>query len=125
MAVISPEQRTEWTHLADRLTAEYEGYDVTIEVLDPAAGDNELVERLPFDTLTYDHKDDVVVVAVGGSSPRYPVVLRHLVHQPQEFVVDLIPEGAAVKITDDTGTTTLVSLLRPRDGSGNNAGQGS
>jgi hypothetical protein len=122
MAVISPEQRTEWTRLTDRLTGEYQGYDVTIEVLDPEAGANQMVERLPFDTITYDHKDDVVAVAVGGNSQRYPVVLRHLIHHPQEFVVDLIPEGAAVKVTDSTGTTTLVSLLRRPEGDG---GQGS
>jgi hypothetical protein len=122
MAVISPEQRTEWTRLTDRLTGEYQGYDVTIEVLDPEAGANRMVERLPFDTITYDHKDDVVAVAVGGNSQRYPVVLRHLIHHPQEFVVDLIPEGAAVKVTDSTGTTTLVSLLRRPEGDG---GQGS
>jgi hypothetical protein len=122
MAVISPEQRTEWTRLTDRLTAEYQGYDVTIEVLDPEAGDNPLVERLPFDNITYDHKDDVAVVGIGGNSPRYPVVLRHLIYHPQEFVVDLVPEGAALKITDDTGTTTVVSLLRRPDG---DSGQGS
>jgi hypothetical protein len=50
------------------------GHDVTIEVLDPETGDNPLVERLPFAGITYDHKDDVVVVSVGGRSPRYPVV---------------------------------------------------
>jgi hypothetical protein len=118
MAVISPEQRTEWTALTDRLTAEYQGYDVTIEVLAPDTGANSLVERLPFDTVTYDHRNDVVVLTVGGNSQRYPVALRHLVHHPQEFVADLIPEGAALKITDSTGTTTLVSLLRPPDGAG-------
>jgi hypothetical protein len=122
MAVISPEQRTEWGKLTERLTAEYQGYDVTIEVLDPETGDNPLVERLPFDNITYDHKDDVVVVAVGGNSPRYPVALRHIINHPQEFVVDLIPEGAALKVTDDTGTTTMVSLLRRPDG---DSGQGS
>jgi hypothetical protein len=124
MAVISPEQRTEWTKLTDRLTAEYRGYDVTIEVLDPEAGANQMVERLPFDSITYDHKDDVVVVAVGGTSQRYPVALRHIVYHPQEFVVDLIPEGAALKVTDSTGTTTLISLLRRPDGDGD-GGQGS
>jgi hypothetical protein len=115
MAVISPAPRTEWTSLTDRLTAEYQGYDVTIEVLDPEAGANSLVERLPFDTVTYDHKDDVVVIGVGGNSQRYPVALRHVVHHPQELVVDLIPEGAALKIADSTGTTTLVSLFRRPD----------
>ncbi|MCU1667161.1 MAG: hypothetical protein JWP40_88 [Blastococcus sp.] len=116
MAVVSPEQRTEWTSLTDRLSAEYAGYDVTIEVLDPEVGDNQLVERLPFDSITYDHKDDVVVVAVGGNSQRYPVALRHLIYHPQEFVVDQNPEGAAIKVTDSTGTTTLISLLRRPDG---------
>jgi hypothetical protein len=119
MAVISPEQRTKWTQLTDRLTGEYQGYDVTIEVLDPEAGANPMVERLPFDNITYDHKDDVVVVAVGGSSQRYPVALRHLIYHPQEFVVDLIPAGAAVKVTDSTGTTTVIGLIRRPDGDGN------
>jgi hypothetical protein len=122
MAVISPEERAEWTKLTDRLTAEYQGYDVTIEVLDPETGDNPMVERLPFDNVTYDHKDDVAVVAVGGRSQRYPVALRHLIYHPQEFVVDLIPQGGALKITDSSGTTTLVSLLRRPDG---DSGQGS
>jgi hypothetical protein len=116
MAVISAEQRTEWTRLTERLTAEYQGYDVTIEILDPEVGANSLVERLPFDTVTYDHKDDVLVISVGGNSQRYPVALRHVIHHPQELVVDLIPEGGGLKITDSTGTTTLVSLVRRPDG---------
>ena len=124
MAVISPAQRTEWSRLTDRLTAEYQGYDVTIEVIDRDDGANPMVERLPFDGMTYDHKDDVVVVAVGGHSQRYPVALRHLIHHPQEFVVDLVPEGAAVKVTDSTGTTTLVGLLRPLDSGSQNSGGG-
>ena len=116
MVVNSPEQRTEWTRLTDRLSAEYAGYDVTVEVLDPEVGDNPMVERLPFDNVTYDHKDDVLVVAVGGKDKRYPVVLRHLMHHPRELVVDQNPQGVLLKVTDESGTTTLVSLLRPRDG---------
>jgi hypothetical protein len=122
MAVISPEQRSEWTKLADRLTLEYSGYDVTVEVLDREAGDNPMVDRMPFDNLVYDYKDDVAVVAAARDPDREDVALRHMVNHPQEFVVDLIPEGAAVKITDDDGTTTLVSLLRHQDAG---SGQGS
>jgi hypothetical protein len=118
MAVITPEQRREWSSLADRLTGEYGGYEAAIELLDPEAGANPMVERLPFDTITYDHKDDVVVVGVGGGSERYPVVLRHVIHNPQEFLVDLIPAGAAVKVTDSSGTTTLIGLFHPKDGPG-------
>lgn len=118
MAVISPEQRTEWTRLTDRLTYEYRGYDVTIEVLDPEIGATPMVERQPFDSVTYDHKDDVAVVAVAAAADSDDVALRHLIHHPQEFVVDQIPQGAALKITDSTGTTTLVSLLRRQSDSG-------
>jgi len=112
MSVTTPEQRSEWSTLTDRLSADHEGHDVTIEVLDPEGADNSLVQPLPFAGITYDHKDDVVVVSVGGRAPGYPVVLRHLVHHPQEILFDLIPRGAALKITDSTGTTTVVSLLR-------------
>jgi hypothetical protein len=45
MAVISAEQRTEWTRLTDRLTGGYQGYDVTVELLDRTIGDNLLVHR--------------------------------------------------------------------------------
>ena len=120
MTATTPEQRREWSQLTDRLSADHEGHDVTIEVLDPEGGDNPMVERLPFDNVTYDHKDDVLVVVVGGKDQRYPVVLRHLIHHPVELVVDQNAQGAALKATDESGTTTLVSLLRPRD-----SGQGS
>jgi hypothetical protein len=112
MSVTTPEQRIEWTKLTDRLSVDHAGHDVTIELLDPEGGDNPLVERLPFAGITYDHKDDVVVISVGGSSVRYPVVLRHLIRNPTEVLFDLVPQGAALKITDLSGTTTLVSILR-------------
>ena len=112
MSVTTSDQRSEWTTLTDRLSADHEGHDVAIEVIDSEGGDSSLVERLPFDGITYDHKDDVVVISVGGRPPRYPVVLRHLIHHPTEIQFDLITQGAALKITDSSGTTTLVSLLR-------------
>lgn len=115
MSVVSAEQREEWTALTDRLSADHRGHDVTIEVLDPGGGDNPMVEHLPFDSIIFDPKTDVIIVSVGGSSPRYPVVLRHLIHHPQEMLFDLTRRGAALKITDASGTTTLVSLLRRED----------
>jgi hypothetical protein len=109
MSVTTPEQRSEWTQLADRLSADHEGHDITIEVLDPEGGDNSLVERLPFGSITYDHKDDVVVISVGARPPRYPVVLRHLIHHPQEILFHLIPQGVALKITDSSGPRRLAA----------------
>jgi hypothetical protein len=121
MSVTTSEQRSQGIELTDRLSADHEGHDVAIEVLDAEGGDTALVEHLPFDGITYDHQDDVLVVSVGGNSPRYPVVLRHFITHPTEIVFDLIPQGGALKITDSSGTTTLVSLLR-RHGHGHAQG---
>lgn len=112
MDTTTPPQRGEWSTLTNRLTADHRGHDAVIEIIDPDGGDNPLVERLPFESIIYDAKDDVVIVSVGGRSPRFPVVLRHLIPRPQEILFDLIPQGAALKITDSSGTTTLISLLR-------------
>ena len=111
-------ERSEWSTLTDRLSADHAGHDATIEVIDAEGGDNPMVERLPFESITYDPRDDVLVVAVGGRAPRYPVVLRHLIRHPQEILFDLTQRGAALKITDSEGTTTLVSLLRRQPGEG-------
>lgn len=112
MSASTAGQREEWTALTDRLSADHRGHDVTIEVLDPDGGDNPMVEHLPFDSIIFDPKADVIIVSVGGRTPRYPVVLRHLISHPQEMLFDLTRRGAALKITDTSGTTTLVSLLR-------------
>lgn len=101
--------RGTWRSALDRLTADHDGEQVTIEILDPAVGYQEEAERLPFSYINYDPKDDVVIVAVGGRSSRYPVVLRHLIYRPSEvdMAVDDLPQPA-VRIVEPDGTTTLV-----------------
>ena len=108
MADTSKADRGEWEGLLDGLTKEHEGQHVTIELLDPEYGDQHEAERLPFAYATYDPRDDVVIVAVGGNSPRYPVVLRHMVWHPQ--AVDVAPDGA-FRVVEPDGTTTLVSFF--------------
>ncbi len=108
----TPEQRREWAALTDRLSVALHDHDVTIEVLDPDGGDASVVEREPFGSITYDDRDDVVVIAVAGRTPDQPVVLRHLIQRPREILADVIPQGAAVRITDASGTTTVLGLLR-------------
>jgi hypothetical protein len=101
--------RDTWRSALDQLTADHEGEQVTIEILDPSVGYQHEADRLPFSYLSYDPKDDVVVIAVGGRSRRYPVVLRHLVYQPSE--VDIVTGDVsqpAVRIVEPDSTTTLV-----------------
>jgi Family of unknown function (DUF5335) len=98
--------RGEWSALLEQLTKEHEGHHTTIELLDPQYGDEPQAERLPFAYAGYDPRDDVVIVAVGGNSSRYPVVLRHMVWHPEQ--VDIA--GNAFRVIEKDGTTTLVAF---------------
>jgi hypothetical protein len=109
MAGTATKDRNEWTPMLDQLSREHEGDSVRIEVVDPTYGDHPQVERLPFSYASYDPKDDVVIVAVGGRSERYPVVLRHMISHPAE--VDATQDvPVALRVVDDDGTITLVSF---------------
>jgi hypothetical protein len=105
--------RDEWKPALDQLTADHEGELVTIEILDPVLGYQYEAERLPFSAVTYDPSDDVVIVSVGGRSPRFPVVLRHMVWHPTEvdIVTDAVPH-TAVRVVEPDSTTTLVTFYR-------------
>ncbi|MFE1787050.1 DUF5335 family protein [Streptomyces sp. NPDC059525] len=103
--------RSDWTSTLDEATATHEGELITIEVMDQSIGHQYEAERLPFSYLSYDHKSDAVVVAVGGRPPRYPVVLRHIVAHPKEIDVSTVdvPE-TAIRVLDQDDTATLITF---------------
>jgi hypothetical protein len=64
--------------------------------------------------VNYDRPTDTVIVAVGGRTAAYPVVLRHMIHRPVEVAVGDSKDIAALKVVDADGTATLVSFrVRP------------
>ncbi|HKC29532.1 MAG TPA: DUF5335 family protein [Jatrophihabitans sp.] len=99
--------REAWAEELDRLTDDHEGDQVVIEILDQEFGDNEEAERVPFAYANYDRKDDVVIIAVGGRSGRYPVTLRHIIDDPVE--VDVTDD--AIRVVSEDGTTTIVAFV--------------
>ena len=106
MTETPPDDRSRWAAALDELTRKHEGDLVTIELLDSTYGANEEVERLPFTYASYDDRDDVVIVAVGGRSARHPVVLRHMVWHPSEVSV----ADGAMRVVDGEGTATVVTF---------------
>jgi hypothetical protein len=104
--------RAEWESTLEELTTQHEGDYVTIEVLDLSLGDQLEVERLPFRYAAYDRRADTVVIAVGGTTGRYPVVLRHMVAQPVKLTIDAAADPPSALITDADGTSTLISFYR-------------
>jgi Family of unknown function (DUF5335) len=105
--------RDQWSRVLDQLTERHAGEPIRIEVLDQTYGDQNEVERLPFTYAAYDPKDDVVILAVGGSSPRYPVVLRHMVWHPTEVsITDDESTGTSLRLVEQDASATLVNFYR-------------
>jgi len=98
----------EWVLQLDQLTRRHRDHEVTIEILHPAYGDEPQAERLPFAYAVYDPKDDTVVIAVGGSTAKFPVLLRHMIAHPTE--VDVAADHGALKVVEKDGTTTIVGF---------------
>ena len=104
--------RGDWRTVLDEVTAAHSGELVTLEVLDPSMGHQYEAERLPFSYLSYDPKDDVVIVGVGGQSPRCPVMLRHMVTHPKEIdVATQDVRQATVRVVDPEDSATLITFF--------------
>lgn len=113
MAATATIDREQWVGTLELLTAAHEGEPVTIEVVDPVIGHQHEAEELPFTSLTYDPKDDAVIVSVGGRAPRFPVVLRHTIWHPTELSVLQTP-NVAVRVVEPDSTTTIIVFCRER-----------
>jgi hypothetical protein len=103
-----------WHDSLELLSKENEGTDATIEVVSADFGDQEEAARIPLAYVEYDHKDDVVIVGVGGLTARYPVVLRHIIEHPRRIAVtSSVPNALlALDIEAADGSKTLVTLHR-------------
>ena len=81
-------ERATWPKYLDSIASSIEGLLVTVELMDEQLGDQTDIERLPVQAISYDPRDDVLEVAVGGRGTRYPVVLRHFISSPTAISVE-------------------------------------
>ena len=108
-------ERASWPAYFDSIASSIEGMLVTVELMGEQLGDQTDIERLPVQAISYDPRDDVLEVAVGGRGTRYPVVLRHFISNPTAISVEESPEGrpSAILVTDPGGVRTLIRLFEP------------
>ncbi|MCO5997839.1 DUF5335 family protein [Actinoallomurus rhizosphaericola] len=103
--------RNGWAGFFDQLSADHQGDITAIELFDTDFGDQYETERLPFTYASYDRKDDVIVIGVGGNSARSPVLLRRMIHRPVEVDAAVPAPGQSdIRIVAEDGTTTMVHL---------------
>ena len=98
--------RSEWRTFFDRLSADLLGKWVEIEVASLDLGDQVVTDWIPMFGITYDSRDDLLVVALDR--------LRHLIRHPKEIVLEEGPAGlASVAVIDGEGVRQVVRLKNP------------
>jgi hypothetical protein len=98
--------RAKWRGFFDHMSKAIVGKRAEIEVASLALGDQIEVEWLPVLGVTYDHKDNIIVIALEG--------LDHPIDNPSEVYVDQGPGGLAnLEIIDAKDTRQIVKLRDP------------
>ena len=99
-------ERSEWKPLLDRLSKTLIGKRAEVEIAALPLGDQVVAEWLPLLGITYDHKDDLVEVAMDG--------LDHLIRSPRE--INLLQQDglwSAVRIVDAEDLQHIITLKEP------------
>ena len=98
--------KPEWRVFFDWLSQGLLGARVEIEVASLDLGDQIEAEWLPLLGITYDHKDNLLEIALEG--------VDHLIHDPREVWADLnVGEMMSFEVIDDRGVSQIIKLRQP------------
>ena len=103
--------REEWRSHFDQFSRELPQLLASVEVIGSEVGAQIEAERPRLVGITYDHKDDILVIgldAPGGT----PEDLEHIVYQPQRIMV-AEGEGEVVYDIEDAERTQTLLRLEP------------
>jgi hypothetical protein len=109
MAVMQNLPREQWKRYFDTVSEALMGKWAEVEVTSLGLGDQVVAKWLPLLGVTYDSQDDLLAVALGGSSH-----LSHLIRRPQQIEVTEDAEGIrTIAVTSDDGTVHVLRLKEP------------
>jgi hypothetical protein len=102
--------RDRWVEFFDQFSNGNHGRHLSIEVIDPNIGDQELIKNAPLMAMVYDPpgKGDKLTIEIGKDEVTY----AHTIDTPQEVLTGQDENGLmlAVQIADMTGAKTLIQL---------------
>ena len=106
-----------WPEFANDVSRAYQGWDVTVELLDRALGDQPAAKALPFQGMSFEKEGSEagdILVEAGDVEPAFET--HHIDHPRALRMVASIPGVETdIEIQSEDGTTTLVRLRsRPR-----------
>jgi hypothetical protein len=99
-------EKSQWSAYFDLISKAMTGKRAEIEVASLKLGDQIEAEWLPFFGISYDTKDDVIVIALEGHD--------HLIHKPKEVYIER--EGlelSSLEVIDAGGVRQIVVLRDP------------
>lgn len=98
--------KSDWIRFCDQFSRSLEGLRAEVEIGSLDLGNQIEAKSLPILGLSYDHKDDVFVVALEG--------IEHLIRAPQELHAEISAGGiSAIAIKDAEGIRHLIKLTHP------------
>ena len=99
-----------WGEFFDQFSESNRGRRISIEIIDPELGDEELIKNAPLLAIVYDRlgKGDDLVIEVGQKEVNY----AHTVDSPTEVSTgeNSIGEILAIWVADASGRKTLIQL---------------
>jgi hypothetical protein len=102
--------RERWGEFFDIFSNGNRGRHISIEIIDPELGDQELIKNAPLMAIVYDRpgKGDDLVIEVGQDEVTY----AHTIDSPTEVLTAQNSNGVmiALRITAAAGTQTLIQL---------------
>lgn len=99
-------EKSEWRVYFDRMAKGLGGKRAEVDVASLGLGDQVAARWVPLIGIVYDHKDDLVEVALEG--------LDHMIWKPRViYVEDEAGELTSLEVVDADGTRQIVKLKDP------------
>jgi hypothetical protein len=97
-------QREAWRGYFDTLAKVLPTVEVTVEVIGRDLGDQSVGERVLLAGISYDDKDDVLVIGLDR-----PEQVEHFVYNPKRVLVTGLDDGSTViEVEDAEGHQTII-----------------
>jgi len=99
--------RAQWAPFLDAITNSLIGKQAEIEVVSLRLGDQIEAEWVPVIGITYDHKDDLIEIALEE--------MDHLIRSPSELYIDYAVGDvvAAIEVIDGDGNRQIIKFRDP------------
>jgi Family of unknown function (DUF5335) len=105
-------QREAWRGYFDTLGKLLPTVEVTVEVIGEDLGDQFIGERVLLAGISYDEKDDVLVIGLNTQGGLQEEV-EHLVWNPQQVMVTSLEDGStAIEVEDAESHQTIIRYVQ-------------